>query len=216
VNKVYVRRGGTDDGNADITLDSTKNLITGEEDFASHYEKVTTLEADLLLIASAVFAADRAIPRGEREDLTRGFGISIPIVNIGRIQPFVGRIEGILRTLSNDSWRIEFRQQDGRQEPAFKVPKANGQTLLFSGGLDSLAAALEFEHPLNPLQLVSHITKNQPTDRAQKELAKLLKKKDAVFPHRQFFVSSRDGAHRISASTTMQKIVNELDRFSFS
>ncbi len=192
--KVYVRRGGTETGAADIVLDAGKNLLTGEDDFVKHYKTITTLEEDLLLIASSVFAADRCIQRGEREDLTRGIELSIPIINIGKIQPFAKKVEDILRTLSNDSWRITFRQQDGMQESKLEVASAKGGTLLFSGGLDSLAAAFEFGSLQNSLQLVSHITKNQPTDRAQKELAKLIQEKGGALLHRQFFISSRDAA----------------------
>lgn len=59
--KVYVRRGGTEKGTADIVLDAGKNLITGENDFVRHYKTITTLEADLLLIASSVSERDNFV-----------------------------------------------------------------------------------------------------------------------------------------------------------
>lgn len=192
--RYFVRKDAASKVDGSIVLEAGKNLQTGEKDFLKHYKSITTLEQDLLLLAASVFAADRGTRRGEREDLTREIALSVPVVNIGRLQPFALRIENILRTLSNDSWRIELRQEDGRQESNPDVKHSNGRTLLFSGGLDSLAAAVEFSKGGDILQLVSHITKNQPSSTAQKSLAKQLQQGGAVLPHRQFFVSSRKGA----------------------
>jgi len=64
-------------------------------------------------------------------------------------------------------------------------------TLLFSGGLDSLAAAHEFGQ--EGLQLVSHITRNQQTSTAQKQLVEILRSGGFPLPHHQFFVSSKAG-----------------------
>jgi 7-cyano-7-deazaguanine synthase in queuosine biosynthesis len=65
--------------------------------------------------------------------------------------------------------------------------------LLFSGGLDSLAAAVEFGSGPTPLELVSHVTRNTATKSTQTRLAALLKKHHFEVRHNQFFVSSRDG-----------------------
>src|SRR5690606_8256303 len=67
----YVREGGDDRGGMDHVLDTHSNLYTGERDFQEHIGEPTSLERDLLLLASAAFAADRASPRGEREDIAR-------------------------------------------------------------------------------------------------------------------------------------------------
>src|SRR4030042_4227024 len=87
-----------------------KTLITGEDDFASGFGAPSSLEGDLLLLASAVFAADRAQTRGERENVCRNFELSIPIVNHMRLYPLIFHIERILYRLSNDAWKLEFRQ----------------------------------------------------------------------------------------------------------
>ena len=68
---------------------------------------------------------------------------------------------------------------------------SNGRTLLFSGGLDSLAAAVLYADSGEPLQLVSHITRNSRTQQAQNQLAELVKVRLRAVHHWQFFVSSR-------------------------
>ena len=188
---VFVRRGGSDTGGCGVVLDSTRNLQTGERTFRSDFGPPTSLESDLLVLGAAVLAADRCVARGEREDYTRGIELSIPVTNIGVLQPFATLIEVILRTLSNDGWRVNFRQHGGQPEHEFSVPEVQGSTLLFSGGLDSLAAAVEFGHQNPSLQLVSHRTMNRQTNSAQDELASQLTSAGFSFTHRTFLVSAR-------------------------
>lgn len=188
-----VQNRGESYAGASEILEIGTNLLTGEKDFRRIFGGCTSLESDLLLIAAAIFAADRALPRGRNEDICRNFVLEIPIVNVARLLPVVRQIEAILRLLSQDGWEIRFRQQKGQPEASFAHPKAAGKTLLFSGGLDSLAAALEFGKDTQPLGLVSHRTKNPVTDAAQQELADLLNKNAYNIVHQKFFVSSRDG-----------------------
>jgi 7-cyano-7-deazaguanine synthase in queuosine biosynthesis len=193
MNSFFIRRSGTEDGGCDHVLEADANLFTGERDFETAFGPLTSLESDLLLIGSSVLAADRASERGEREDHARGIRLKIPVVNAGRLNNLAGDIENILRTLSNDGWRIELRQVSGSPESPASAG-SNGRTLLFSGGMDSLAAAIEFGQLAQPLQLVSHKTRNQRTDRGQRDLVSLLAAKGLNLPHHQFFVSSRNGA----------------------
>lgn len=188
----FIRRGGNEDGNCNYILEAGNNLFTGEEDFKKVFGLPTSLEADLLLIGASIFAADRATARGEREDITRRIELHIPVVNIARLLPLTQQIEMILRILSNDAWRITLRQEPGEPETRTQPANENGLTLLFSGGLDSLAAAIEFGGQDKKLQLVSHRTRNQSTARAQKKLAAVLCDGGLNLPHYQFFVSSRD------------------------
>jgi 7-cyano-7-deazaguanine synthase in queuosine biosynthesis len=188
----FIRRTGTEEDGCDHVLEVGANLFTGERDFEAAFGSLTSLESDLLLIGSAVLAADRASERGEREDHARGIQLKIPVVNAGRLSNLANHVENILRILSNDGWRIELRQIPGSPESTVPYTAANGRTLLFSGGMDSLAAAVDFGRASEPLQLVSHKTRNQRTDRGQRELVSLLGAKGVNLPHHQFFVSSRD------------------------
>ena len=186
----FVRRGGNEHGNCDFVLEAGKNLFIGEDDFTQAFGPLTSLESDLLLISASIFAADRATARGEREDIARRIELHIPVVNALRLQPLTRKIEEILRNLSDDAWRVNLRQVPGDPETISHHAEGNGRTLLFSGGLDSLAAAIEFGKQEKALQLVSHITRNQTTNHAQKNLAADLKNHGLDLPHHQFFVSS--------------------------
>lgn len=189
----FVRRGGNEDGKCDHVLEVGKNLSTGEDRFENAFGSLTSLESDLLLIGASIFAADRATARGFREDISRRIELQIPVVNSIRLQPITWKIEEILRNLSNDAWRINLRQVSGNPEKNIQGTHGGGQTLLFSGGLDSLAAAIEYGEKDKPLQLVSHITRNRTTAQAQMNLAAELKNRGLNLPHYRFFVSSRDG-----------------------
>jgi 7-cyano-7-deazaguanine synthase in queuosine biosynthesis len=191
---VFVRRGGKQTGGSSIVLEAGTNLQTGESKFQKTFGGLTTLEADLLLIASSVFAVDRCLARGEREDFARGIEISIPVVNAGRLQPVRSSLEELLRTLSSDGWRVTFRQESGTPETGSVTDPSSGATLLFSGGLDSLAAAIELGTSISSLQLVSHTTRNQRTSVTQDELVSLLQSIGIAPPHRKFLVSATSQA----------------------
>lgn len=167
--------------------------MSGVSDFRRVFGEPTTLERDLLRLAGAVFAADRATTRGEREDITRHFALRLPAVNAARLDSCVPLIERVLRTLSNDSWTITIEDMEGPPEGDYPRAGEPGATLLFSGGLDSLAAGLEFGRRDRPLQLVSHVTKNKAIDIAQHALAERIASTGRSVQHRQFFVSSRSG-----------------------
>ena len=196
MNRFYVaeagRRGRIPNGAIGFVEGTT--LLTGADDLrASFNAEPTSLEADLLRLAAAVFAADRACARGDREDIGRQIELSLPVTNVARLLPLVAPLERVLRFLSNDGWRIEMRQFAGTVERARKWPASSGHTLLFSGGLDSLAAALEYGTPGSNLQLVSHRTQNTVTSGTQRTLADALLTRGGVGDHTQFFVSSRSG-----------------------
>jgi 7-cyano-7-deazaguanine synthase in queuosine biosynthesis len=189
-----VRRSGDQTGGSPIVLEAGANLQTGEAKFHRAFGALTTLESDLLLLASSIFAVDRCLQRGEREDFARTIELSVPVVNAGRLQPLRALLEDLLRSLSNDSWRIIFRQDSGAPEVAAVAAPSSGSTLLFSGGLDSLAAAVELGAGPGPLQLVSHTTRNQRTSVTQDQLVSLLETIGISAPHRKFLASATSKA----------------------
>ena len=193
MNQFFVRRGEDTNSGPGHILESGTNLFTGEKDFLEAFGTLTSMERDLLLIASAIFAADRASKRGEYEDICRNFEINIPVVNVIPFTAVIREIERQLRLLTNDSWSINLRSQFGQQEGKIAHGKKGGNTLLFSGGLDSLAAAIQYGKSRENLQLVSHITRNQVTNICQRALAKILLDAGYRVNHKQFFVSSGDG-----------------------
>lgn len=167
------------------------NLLTGEQYLSQAFQALTSLESDLLVLASAVFACDLAFKRGEREDITRSIELSIPVVNHSVLTGAVGELEYILYRLSHDAWKIHFEVRAGRQEDLSTWPADDeGKVLLFSGGLDSLAAAIEFSEAGTPLQLVSHITANHAVSGSQEALFKYM---EALFPQQASRLAVRVG-----------------------
>ena len=84
---IFVRRDNYSGSGSNIILEAGKNLETGGKGFTDHFGSITTLESDLLLIAASIFAADRFIPRGEREDY---------MARTGQTRPIYFHFEGIL------------------------------------------------------------------------------------------------------------------------
>ncbi len=189
--RYLVRRGDNEPSRRGaLILEVGGNLKTGEPDVQRYFGDISSLEADLLVLASSIFAADRATARGEREDFQRNLELSVPVVNLARLMPLVPDIEEILRLLSQDGWTISLRQASGIVETIPEASPGVGTTLLFSGGLDSLAAAIEYGRHSTTLELVSHRTRNTSTISTQNELAALLASGGFNVSHRHFFVSS--------------------------
>jgi 7-cyano-7-deazaguanine synthase in queuosine biosynthesis len=168
------------------------DVITGRKSAEQNFGDVSSLELDLLAIASSIFAADRGQERGEREKFARTFELHIPIINIGRLIGLVPVIEKTLRRLSNDTWKINLYQSTGTICDTKSTKQAAGKVLLFSGGLDSLAAAIEFSQGKESLALVSHHTMNRQTTTAQATLYQMLLSKGCKLTHHSYFVSARD------------------------
>jgi 7-cyano-7-deazaguanine synthase in queuosine biosynthesis len=160
----------------DLWLQIGKNLRTGETDFVKHFGQTTSLERDLLVLASSIFACDVATKRGMREDITRDIELTIPVVNFQAFQSRRKELQSILYFLSHDRWSIGFERVPGEQEPMKDWPASAGKTLLFSGGLDSLSCAVDLLDELGTanVQLASHVTGNPVTITCQKNLHQYL------------------------------------------
>jgi 7-cyano-7-deazaguanine synthase in queuosine biosynthesis len=153
------------------------NLRTGVNDFADTFPQPSTLEQDLLTVASAIYACDLAFKRGEREDVTRDIEVTIPVANFHAFEHLNDELTYILWLLSHDNWTIKFaRIKGGAEEEETEWARSSGRTLLFSGGLDSLAGAVDLMDEFGPegVQLASHITANLVTKQSQDALAEYL------------------------------------------
>lgn len=159
-----------------LQLSPDQTLRTGSRELQELFGSLTSLELDLLTVASAIYAYDLAKKRGEREEITRLMNLEVPVVNYHAFASNREQLEGILHVLSDDNWNLRFTRSTGVQERNKRWPKARGRTLLFSGGLDSLAGAVDLldEHGNGQLQLASHITANSTTISAQRRLHEYL------------------------------------------
>lgn len=180
-------RKDTADAIAHPRLAERLTVYSGAKQFKECFgDKPDSLEADLLILGALVYAADRSIAREAREQAgDRRIRLVVPVTNAPRLLPLAGLVERILGKLSSDYWRIEFTPYKGKASKKVQPATNGGRTLLFSGGLDSFAAALENQGPT--LQLVSHQTANTRTSTAQTALAARV----STARHCQFYVASR-------------------------
>jgi len=167
---------GTTAPTGTLLLVPQENLRTGIEDFRTKYEDYTSLESDVLTVASAIYACDLACKRGEREDITRSLIIEIPVVNHQAFKAAKLNLELLLWTLSHDNWTIDFKRASGQPESSRTWPENKGATILFSGGVDSFAGALELfaTRGAEAVQLASHITANPLIRNSQGQLISYL------------------------------------------
>jgi hypothetical protein len=133
-----------------------KDLITGERSFKKVFStEPTTLESDLLTVASSVYAADLLTMRRERELVTRSLKVEIPVVNLHSFLMIKDELEAALFLMSSDNWEVVFVSREGTPEGQRRWKDAEGVCLLFSGGLDSLAEATQLVKAPEPVILVS-------------------------------------------------------------
>lgn len=160
----------------DLVLVPGKNLVTGEKAFLKEFGSITSIERDLLTIASAIFTTDLAAKREEREAYIRTIQITIPVTNLRLFNALKDQIISALIVLSSDNWDITFVGNDYSEDRLKKVPETNGRVLLFSGGLDSYAAAASLCNDARDLFLVSHITHNKTVESSQLVLKETIEK----------------------------------------
>jgi len=160
-----------------LTLCPDINLYTGKKEFVEKYGEATSLEQDLLVLSSAIFASDIATKRGQQHNFVRHIELTIPVVNLSSFLNVAEDITYALNVLSSDAWKIQFVQKDGQPEKTKKwETQQDGKVLLFSGGLDSFAAAISLANKNKNIQLVSHVTANQVTTGTQDNLENYLNK----------------------------------------
>lgn len=173
--KVNVILDPSDHRREGLTLCANANLFTGKKEFESEFGKVTSLEEDLLNLGAAIFGADLAIKRGTQEAITREIEITIPVVNLPSFKQAANDIRYALYILSHDVWNINFVQSPGQPEGTQNRGESQiGKVLLFSGGLDSFAAAVKFGDEGQLVQLVSHVTANPVVSKTQETLVDYL------------------------------------------
>jgi len=160
----------------DLILVPGKNLVTGEKAFVQEFGDITSIERDLLTLASAIFATDLASKRDEREAYIRTIQITIPVTNLRLFNSLKDLILSSLIVLSSDNWNIKFVRRNCAEDNLKMAPEIDGRVLLFSGGLDSYAAATYLCNEKKDLFLVSHITHNNTVASSQLELKETIEK----------------------------------------
>jgi hypothetical protein len=124
---------------------------------------VTPTGADLLMLSSAIYAADKRLCRAEisQDGWTREIDVHLPVSQPVVWNPLRTQLEKMLGFLTGDFWRLFFRPlMDDLKEVAEFTGQLEDPTptdlCLFSGGLDSFIGAMDLlEQGRNPL-LISH------------------------------------------------------------
>ena len=127
---------------------------------------------DLLEVASYIYAADSAIPRGGPIDAQMGarwrrkfrFVIPVRLPDLWSSDPVLSALVETLSFLSEDDYELEFGPLEDPPAVAnyFEFPDAEGtaftpdEVILFSGGLDSFAGTIEELAHGKKVALVSH------------------------------------------------------------
>jgi len=147
---------GVRNSGGDFHLRPGKNLFTGIKYFTDAFSTVNSLEEDMFNVAAGVYAADLCVLREEREHYIRNIELTIEVVNLHALQLVKSQLESALFTVSRDNWTLHFVQKHGTATTDFNWTNDEGAVLLFSGGIDSMAAAAHFLEEGKNLVLVSH------------------------------------------------------------
>ncbi|RWA64052.1 Qat anti-phage system QueC-like protein QatC [Mesorhizobium sp.] len=138
---------------------------------------------DLLITAAMINATDTRVSRSVngQDGWTRELDVVVPVSDPGLWTAQAPQLARILRFLTGDHWRIAFRTRPNGFAKIVKQPTSLplfnfDEVCLFSGGLDSLAGALDvLAEDRKPL-LVSHYW-DAETSKAQTALLALLDRK---------------------------------------
>lgn len=185
----------------------SSNITTRFDRFIETPQELPDRIIDLIHIAAYTFCADRCANRGARDSIYnaawgRTLRINIPVTDIDFwLAPQVKKtLEEALTFMTGDRGiHYEFHKatRNWIKEQPYQISLFssaslsietgdNVDTMLFSGGLDSLAGALERlnQYPDRRLCLVNHMSNNR-TIRAQRALIGELKKRfgDRVIPY---------------------------------
>lgn len=112
---------------------------------------------DLFRLAGAIFCADKTISRNEAEDFwTRDIAIQAPVSDVGLWKGASDHLTKALSFLSGDRWRLDFVEDTAEAPDAEAIPAEYEAVSLFSGGLDSLAGAIDLLEAGRRLTVVGH------------------------------------------------------------
>jgi 7-cyano-7-deazaguanine synthase in queuosine biosynthesis len=130
------------------TVSATTDLLVGLAP--------TPLAGDLFRLGGAVYCADKVARRERAADAwTRDLDLAVPVSARSRWQAARPALTEALAFLSGDRWRLRFRTggEHVRGETRVRAPDA---VCLFSGGLDSLAGAIDLLEEGHDIVLVGH------------------------------------------------------------
>lgn len=139
---------------------------------------------DFLCLATLIYLADTRISRElhSQDSWTREIAISLPVHNLDKWNRSVDTITRMLNFLTGDLWKIAFSCRDFKLAPfpnPLITPLEINAVTLFSGGMDSLIAAIDFLEDRAKIAFISHAS-DPYTKKSQR---KLLSHFQNQYPH---------------------------------
>jgi hypothetical protein len=114
-----------------------------------------SVSLDFVILASAVYALDKSMLReSETDGWAREFALSMPVSDLGRWKDATPALTEAVNFLTGDRWEFHFSQRAGsivfarrgvrrRHRSALVAIQPTDSVCLFSGGIDSLAGAID-------------------------------------------------------------------------
>lgn len=158
------RRGNLLDVNLVVKNSKYKTIlkIYPHDCFVKFISTPSKPSLDVLYFTSIIYSIDKLIPRKESDDnWSRDIQVCIPVSDVALWDSAKKDLKAALDFLTSDNWNISFSQLSRKyfkQEKNTPAINANIENIcLFSGGLDSLAGAIDLIHNNDNVLLVSHI-----------------------------------------------------------
>ena len=166
---IFVRLGRGDvtsaEGAADIIIDMIDNFGDLDRGLGQLLDRLFKLGArpseaavDLMIMATAVYAADTGVSRERYADdgWTRMIDLNVAVSEPGLWRKQQDHLSRMLQFLTGDHWGFTFRDRPNDLQSFTKQPEEMDltdftQVSLFSGGLDSLIGAIDLLASGQPL-----------------------------------------------------------------
>jgi len=140
----------------DTFEDRQASTIQYEPDFLKGLDP-TPVARDLLRLGGAVYCADKLARRDVTTDFwTRDIRLQVPVSDIATWDAAAELLDGALTFLAGEPWAVEFVEDTAEAQLAEPTPPPDEGACLFSGGLDSLAGAIDLLEAGKRLVLVGH------------------------------------------------------------
>lgn len=192
----------------DVTIpfvDGSGNLRYGLQTTVRDFTKNTIFPSedgfDLILIGLMVYIADMKVSRYSQSQDTwsREFALTIPVFN-ERWKNWTKTFERMLKFLTGDFWTVEFTKRECRFAQADKEEQRSDTyevASLFSGGMDSLIASINYMEQGKPTMLISHA--GEPRVRHwQTDLMSVLDDKYPSVPHYNAYYWTNPGEYHFA------------------
>ncbi|MFA4996406.1 MAG: Qat anti-phage system QueC-like protein QatC [Patescibacteria group bacterium] len=144
----------------DFTIGLENSLWRNRDFYQLNY---TPMLVDLYRLASAVYIADKRVPRNKSYDgWTRDIFIQLPVSDLNLWQKNIETINKLCSFLTGDHWKIAFTKDQSTPPNKDESVAKKGHSLnanaasLFSGGLDSFIGTADHLNSSSSLALIAH------------------------------------------------------------